>query len=99
MKKRRKVKEFTSSELIAMARKSIPNGELGKSTFMEVNNVDFTFMQLCDSLHRRKFDGKAIMTDEEYYEVKNGMKKASLNTLFSEIQTRYEEYIYQKIIP
>ena len=90
MKKRKNIKEFSSSELIAMARKSIENGELGENTFKEVNDVDFTFIQLCNSLHKRRCCGIRIMTYDEYFDVKNGMKKAGLNILFLEIQKRYE---------
>ena len=90
---RKEISKYSSSELIAMARKSIANGELGNDTFKEVNNVDFTFMQLCSSLARRRYGRKEIMTYEEYGYVKDGMVKAELNSLFLGIQQRYEKYL------
>lgn len=95
--RRKRLSQFSSSELIAIARKAIANGKLGSVTFKETYDVDFSFLQLCNSLYKRRICGRRIMSYEEYNEVKNGMKKSGLNGLFLEIQERYEDYLFDAV--
>ncbi len=96
MKKgRKKVSEYSSSELIHMARQAVSNYAIEKQKFKTFFNVDFTFLELCKSLNKRKIQGVKIMYDEEYEDVKKGVKDNELRRMLIEIQLRYEESLFR----
>ena len=92
---RRKVSEYSSSELIRMARQAIGAGTMEKEKFKGVFGVDFGFEQLCLSLYRRRYDGKRVITSTEYKEMKSLSKDQLAETFFS-IMTRYEDAVMRK---
>ena len=96
MKERRELSQFSSSELIAMAKKSAQNGELGMATFKEVNNVDFSFMQLCSRLNKRKIMGRRVLNNFEYSKLKEGCIKAEIVNIFIDVMIRYENGLFEQ---
>ena len=94
-KERKKVSEYSSSELIHMARQAVSNYAIEKQKFKAFFNVDFTFLELCKSLNKRKIQGVKIMYDEEYEDVKKGAKDNELRRILIEIQLRYEESLFR----
>lgn len=91
-KTRKKVSEYSSSELIRMARQAISAGVTEDEQFKKVFLVDFSFNQLCLSLYRRRFAGKRIISSAEYKGMKSLSKDQLAETFFS-IMTRYEEAV------
>ena len=95
-KVRKKVREYSSSELIEMALISAKNGNLGKSTFREVNNVDFTFMQLCSRLNKRRIMGTKVLNNSEYSLLKEGCFKSEIISIFIDVKLRYEKKLFEQ---
>ena len=89
METRKKVSEYSTSELIRMARQAI-SADATKDEFKKVFLVDFDFNQLCLSLYRRRYDGKRIISSVEYKEMKSLSRDQLAETFFS-IMTRYED--------
>ena len=95
-KERKKLREYSSSELIRMALQAAKNGELGKNTFKEVNNVDFTFMQLCSRLNKRRIMGRKILNNYEYASIKDGLIKNEIICIFIDVLNRYEKLLFDQ---
>lgn len=88
---RKKISDYSSSELLQMARQAINTNSTEAELFKTVFGVNFSFVQLCDSLHRRKFAGRHIMTKSEFENAKKCKCSKYLSEMFIEIKDRYED--------
>lgn len=95
-KERKQLREYSSGELIQMALQAAKNGELGRTTFKEVNNVDFTFMQLCSRLNKRKIMGRRVLNNFEYSNIKEGCIKNEIIHIFNDVQLRFERLLFEQ---
>ena len=92
MKKvRKKISDYSSSELLQMARQAINSDATESERFKIVFGVNFSFAQLCNSLHKRKFAGRHIMTKSEFENAKRCKCSKYLSEMFIEIKDRYED--------
>ena len=96
MKKRTKVSEFSTSELIHMAKQAISCDATEERKFKSLMRVDFTLIHLCNSLRKRKILGRRIMLKKEIDQVKTCKCKKYLQDMFCEIQERYEELLMEE---
>ncbi|MBP3255123.1 MAG: hypothetical protein J6M60_01330 [Clostridia bacterium] len=95
IQKRTKVSEFSTSELIQMARQAIKSNTTDEINFKRIFGVKFNFSHVCNSLHKRKFLGRRIMTSEEVKKAKECKCNKYLSEMFIEIKERYEDWLLE----
>ena len=96
MDDRKRVTDFSSGALIKMGREAATNGNMGLDTFKEVNNVSFSFLELCLSLYKRKMNKRRILCSDEFTRIKAGAKKSEIVEIFDEVDKRFEELVFQQ---
>ena len=87
---KKRISQYSTIELIDLARNAISDDVLEKKDFKAYFDVNFTFLQLCKSLSKRKILNKQILYDDEYKSIKRGMSRGELSRLFTEIKIRYD---------
>ena len=87
---KKKISQYSTIELIELARNAIADDVLEKKDFKTYYDVNFTFLQVCKSLTKRKILNKQILNDDEYKLIRRGMTKGELSRLFTELKIRYD---------
>ena len=83
------LKRFTPYDLLEIALKSAENNIINSQQFKEFFDVDFTFLQLCQSLTKKKIWNKIVLTKEEYGIIKDNLyDKERIIKLLKEVKQR-----------
>ena len=83
------LKKISPYDLLEMALKGAEKGIITSQQFKEFFDVDFTFLQLCQSLTKNKIWNKIVLTKEEYGIIKDNLyDKERIIKLLKEVKQR-----------
>ena len=82
------LRQYSSFDLLVMAITAVEKDLTAPKDFKTFFGVDFTFLQLCSLLTRRKIWNKPVFTSEEYEIITSEPDKETLVYLLDKVKSR-----------
>ena len=88
MKNLQNLRQYSSFDLLEMAINAVNLDLTDSNAFREYFNVNFTFLQLCSILTKRKIWNKQVLSNEDYEIITSNPDKETLTALLDKARER-----------